>query len=248
MISTTKKKRKSLESFALTQPMHLPLHIQISEMLARDIQAGNLSDGARLPPERILAAQLGIAVGTLRKALTDLHQKGMLERIQGSGNYVRINENASTIYSLFRLELLNGGGLPTASVLSVRHMKKTRSLPTFGQSNSAYRIRRIRWLNDIKAAIEEIWLDDSLVDSINESDLSDSMYQYYQESLGIWIAKAEDKLSVSAIPDWAADEDTTGSHDWGFVERLSWDQKNTCVEFSRTWFDPNTTRYVARWK
>jgi len=231
-----------------TQTTHLPLHVQVSEMLAREIHAGLLLDGARLPPERTLATQLGIAVGTLRKALTDLHQKGLLERIQGSGNYVRTNNKASTIYSLFRLELIKGGGLPTASVLSVKHIKKPRKLPAFGQSESAHRIRRIRWLNGIKAAVEEIWLDDAYADTVDESDLSDSMYQYYKDSLGLWIQNAEDKLSVRTLPDWAPGGEDDVDSAWGFVERLSWNNAGVTVEYSRTWFDPNTTRYVARWK
>ena len=41
-------------------------------MLIRDIAAGRLSEGERLPPEREMAAELGIAVGTLRQALADL--------------------------------------------------------------------------------------------------------------------------------------------------------------------------------
>ena len=38
------------------------------------------------------------------------------------------------------------------------------------------------------------------------------------------------------------------SKPWGFVERVSWDQQGRQVEFSKTWFDTKTTRYVARWK
>jgi GntR family transcriptional regulator len=236
------------ERGSVTQATRLPLHVQISEMLAREINAGLLLDGARLPPERTLAAQLGIAVGTLRKALAELHAQGLLERIHGSGNYVRNNDGANTIYSLFRLELLKGGGLPTATVLSVRRVKKSESLPSFGKSESAYRIRRIRRLDGIKAAIEEIWLDDTYADSVNKSDLSESMYHYYKDSLGLWIANAEDKLSVRHLPNWAPGKEDDADTAWGFVERLSWDNEGVAVEYSRTWFDPKTTRYVARWK
>ena len=107
----------------------LPLHIQVSEMLAREIQAGILPDGSKLPPEREMANELEISVGTLRKALSDLTDKRLLERVQGSGNYVRNNAGVSTIYGFFRLELVSGGGLPTAELLSVNQMKKARDLP-----------------------------------------------------------------------------------------------------------------------
>ena len=103
----------------LVQRGRLPIHLQISEMLAREIKAGILLDGERLEPERVLAQRLGIAVGTLRKALADLGEKGMLERVQGSGNYVRNVDTNNTIYGFFRLELLSGGGLPSAVAVSV---------------------------------------------------------------------------------------------------------------------------------
>jgi len=70
-----------------------------------------------------MAAELGISVGTLRKALGDLSEKGMLERVQGSGNYVRHRTDVASVYALFRLELLGGGGLPTARVLTVDRLE-----------------------------------------------------------------------------------------------------------------------------
>ncbi|MFT7108347.1 MAG: GntR family transcriptional regulator, partial [Yoonia sp.] len=97
----------------------LPKFIQLSEMLIREIAAGHLTDGARLPPERDMADDLGVAVGTLRKALADVEAKGLLDRVQGSGNYVRHRPAVDSVYAFFRLELLKGGGLPTAKVLHV---------------------------------------------------------------------------------------------------------------------------------
>ena len=83
-------------------PGRLPLYVQVSEMLAREIQAGIFPDGSKLAPEREMAQELEISVGTLRKALLDLTEKGLLERIQGSGNYVRNASDARTIYGFFQ--------------------------------------------------------------------------------------------------------------------------------------------------
>ncbi|MEO0693767.1 MAG: GntR family transcriptional regulator, partial [Pseudomonadota bacterium] len=68
-------------------PQALPIYVQIAELLTRDIVAGRLIDGERLPPERDMAAELGVSVGTLRKALAVMSNKGLVERVQGSGNY-----------------------------------------------------------------------------------------------------------------------------------------------------------------
>lgn len=227
----------------------LPLHLEISEMLAREIKAGILLDGERLEPERQMAKRLGIAVGTLRKSLTVLNDNGMLERIQGSGNYIRNADDSKTIYGFFRLELLSGGGLPSAAIISVDRVPGDKQV-TFGQTDDYYRIRRTRYLNTLPVALEEIWLDASYVQaSLNKSDLTDSLYQYYKEQLGFWIARVQDSISIDEIPPWRSpDMSSKLAKTCGFVERDSWDQHGKQAEYSRTWFDTQTTRYVARWK
>ncbi len=226
----------------------IPLYLQISESLNRDIAAGRYSAGDRLPPERELARLFGTTVRTLRKSLSELERLGMLERRQGSGNYVRNAEQSGGVYSLFRLELPSGGGLPTAQILDIREMTKPASLPEFGQSHRATRIRRLRCLNQIAVAVEEIWLDGN-AGGIDVSQLTDSLYRHYQQRLGFWIHRAEDRVSVAKLPSWSPRSIRPGSDAaFGFIERLSWAQDTVPVEFSRTWFDPEKARYVQRLK
>ncbi len=147
----------------------LPKHSQLSEMLIREIMSGRIPDGTRLPTERQMATDFDVAVGTLRKALAILQEKGLLERIQGSGNYVRSQTDISSIYSFFRIELAEGGGLPTAIILSARKLMKPQDAPYFGESAYAHCIRRLRFLNDQPIAVEEIWLDNRFIDNISLS-------------------------------------------------------------------------------
>jgi len=231
---------------ALT-PARMPLHLQISEMLMREIQAGVLVDGEKLAPERQMAAQLNISVGTLRKALLDLDEKGMLKRVHGSGNYINHQVEAENIYALFRLELISGTGDPTAQMLDIERVPKSENMPAFGQSDSAFRFRRLRMIGEVAAALEEIWLDASYAQSINRAALSDSMYLFYKEQLGFWITRAEDHVSVATKPDWAPDHwPPSPTSCFGYVERLSRDQRGQLAEYSRTWFDPSTVRFVSR--
>jgi GntR family transcriptional repressor for pyruvate dehydrogenase complex len=55
------------------------------ERLGTAIRLGLLEPGARLPPERDLADQLGIARSTLRQALTALTESGHLIAVRGRG-------------------------------------------------------------------------------------------------------------------------------------------------------------------
>lgn len=227
----------------------LPIYLQITELLIRDIASGRLIDGEKLPPEREMAERLGIATGTLRKALAELQSRGMLERVQGSGNYVRAVSDPKSIYAMFRLELLEGGGLPTADILDMRRLPKLGDLPDFGSSGEAHRIRRIRRLSSKVAALEEIWLDGDYAETIRAEDLSESLYLYYREALGLWIVRAEDHIGLDTVPDWApkifgrrAGEPAVQ------VLRVSEAQDGKRAEVSRTWIDHSVARYVSRLK
>jgi GntR family transcriptional regulator len=221
--------------------------MQVSESLIRDIAAGKLADGSRLPPEREMASDLGIAVGTLRRALLTLQEQGLLHRVQGSGNYVRARTDVASIYALFRLELLSGGGLPSAQVLSVERRLKDPDLPAFGPHAEAHRIRRLRFLSGQPAAVEEIWLDASRAERVTAEDLSDSLYLFYRERLRLSIARAEDRIGMGALPDWSPDAfPLDPGSPLPRITRLTYADDGSPVEASWTWYDPAICAYVAR--
>ncbi len=228
----------------------LPLYLQIGELLSREIAAGIWADGARLPTEAELAGHLGVAVGTLRKALALLEKRGLLERIQGSGTYVRRKAKSGSIYEFFHLELRTGAGLPTADILSLDLCARPDTLPAFGDgtSSTGWRVRRMRRLGGVPAALEEIWFDARHATKLKTGDIPESMHLFYRERLGFWIARVEDRVSVSPCPDFAPEgSGFTPGTAFGFVERVSWGNSDTVEEYSRNWFDPSAVCYAARW-
>ncbi len=234
---------------AKKQTKRLPLYIQISELLHREIAAGHYQIGERLPIEADLAAQLGVAIGTLRKALSKLEGDGMLERRQGSGTYVKATLNNRAVYQLFRLELLDGGGMPNADTLSVTAAENAYVAGHLGLDSNTplWRIRRLRYLNQTPAAAEEMWLDQRHDPALNAEKLLESLYKHYRDHFDFWITHIEDRISCTGAPDWVADllgkePDTM----LGFVERLSWSNNDRVEEFSYTWFDPAVARYISR--
>lgn len=227
----------------------LPSYLQISEMLAREIAAGLLLSGERLPPERQMAREYGVAVGTLRKSLSALEGMGLLDRRQGSGNYIRHSEDLDNVYAFFRIELCEGGGLPSAETLSVSKRKKPKDFPAFGTASDGFRFRRLRYLSDIPVALEEIWLDGVCAETISQSDLSESLYLFYKQRLGLWITRAEDRIGVAPVPDWDVDQfGLKSGQSVGYIERIATAQTGASIEYSRTWYDPNVARYVSRLK
>lgn len=67
----------------------------VAASLEKRILEGSLKPGDRLPPERELAAELGVSRPSLREAIQKLASKGMLQSRQGGGTYVTDRLEAS---------------------------------------------------------------------------------------------------------------------------------------------------------
>ncbi len=65
------------------------LYRQIADQLRGLVERGEYEVGARLPPERDLALQLGVSRPSVREALIALEVEGLVEVRMGSGIYVR---------------------------------------------------------------------------------------------------------------------------------------------------------------
>lgn len=225
----------------------LPVYLQIAELVSRQIDAGILVDGQRLPPERDMAAAHGVSVTTLRKSLARLTEMGQLDRRQGSGNYIRQTERSAAIYTMFRLERPQGGGLPSARLLSMTTLAPPADIGPFKPAAEAYRFRRLRFLDELPVALEEIWLDTAAAPDLPRDRVSESLYKFYAEELGLWITRTEDRVSVATVPGWTIGEfPLPAGTAAGYVERRGWSQGGAWAEYSRTWFDPATARFVAR--
>ncbi len=64
------------------------LYRQIAEQIRSLIRSGEFAPGARLPPERDLARELGVSRPSVREALIALEVEGLVEVRIGSGIYV----------------------------------------------------------------------------------------------------------------------------------------------------------------
>jgi DNA-binding transcriptional regulator YhcF (GntR family) len=66
----------------------VPPYEQVRTQLAEIIRQGALPPGERLPPVRQLAADLGLAAGTVARAYRELEQAGYVTSRRGSGTRV----------------------------------------------------------------------------------------------------------------------------------------------------------------
>jgi GntR family transcriptional regulator len=61
-------------------------YVQLANILAAKIQAGEIK--GRLPSERDLAEEYGVAYGTVRRAMGLLRERGLIVSVHGRGTFV----------------------------------------------------------------------------------------------------------------------------------------------------------------
>lgn len=61
-------------------------YVQATDIVAARIAAGRYS--GKLPAERDLAAEFGVSVSTLRRALAILRERGLIVTVHGRGTFV----------------------------------------------------------------------------------------------------------------------------------------------------------------
>ncbi|MYZ48071.1 PLP-dependent aminotransferase family protein [Propylenella binzhouense] len=66
-----------------------PLYVRLADLIERDIDSGRLTAGAKLPPQRNLAFDLGVTIGTVSRAYALAHERGLVSGEVGRGTYVR---------------------------------------------------------------------------------------------------------------------------------------------------------------
>src|SRR2546430_959006 len=75
------------EPGALTQQAG-PLYQRLSSALETAMERGDVTPGTLLPPERVLAARIGVSRSTVVAAYERLREAGLVERRQGSGTRI----------------------------------------------------------------------------------------------------------------------------------------------------------------
>ncbi len=69
-----------------------PRYLAIADAIAADIEAGRLSVGDRLPPQRRLAQHLGIDFTTVARGYVEAQKRGLIESTVGQGTFVKARQ------------------------------------------------------------------------------------------------------------------------------------------------------------
>lgn len=64
------------------------VYLRVADLVEADIRSGKLPRGARLPNERDMGAQYGVAPGTARRAAKELRERGLVVTLPNKGTFV----------------------------------------------------------------------------------------------------------------------------------------------------------------
>jgi GntR family transcriptional regulator len=164
---------------ALSSDLEKPLYIRIQEYLAERIFSGDLAPDTKLPSERELSRELEISRMTVRRAITELVNEGLLTRRHGSGTYVakpRISYDARELVSY--TQAMRSRGIAVGNqLLEFNQAPASRRLAERLQVEIGaplYRVVRLRLANRVPAILERVFLPCDRTTHLEEYDLERS--------------------------------------------------------------------------
>lgn len=175
---------------------------QIVEQLRWQIESGTLRPGTPLPSERELAEQLGASRMSIRAAVDELANEGLLVRRPRRATLVagdKINRSAS--FMSFSEEMRLRGWRPRSTVRQLIAMTADVSVAAqldLDLGSKVVYLERLRYADDEPLALERVYLPYSHFNAVIDVDLTErSLYEFIEQELGIRPSYAEE--SVEAV-------------------------------------------------
>ncbi|SHE80535.1 GntR family transcriptional regulator [Marinitoga hydrogenitolerans DSM 16785] len=183
----------------------IPLYYQIKEQLKNYIELNKLPAHTLLPTEDELSKKYSVSRLTVRNAMKELINEGIIYRIQGKGTFVSEKKLITDLTSLkgFNDEmesigkktkakvLFNGFILPDAKVVKIFKLKKNQKVLL---------LSRIRFEGNIPRAIENAYLNISAYPElieIKEKDMSNlSLYKLLKDKFQIFPTHAKEEIEI----------------------------------------------------
>jgi GntR family transcriptional regulator len=231
----------------LEEKAALPLYQQLQRGLRHAIEKNILAPDQALPPERELAHGFSVSRITIRKALEELVEEGLLVRRQGSGTFVagRVEKNFARLTS-FTEDMISRGRSPASIWL-----KKIPGAVTPDESISfglppgtpVYRFHRLRYADGSPMALEFCTVQAFCLPSVN--DVADSLYAAL-DTHGHRPIRALQRLRAVRFSNSQAQSLKAKPGDPGLlVERRGFLGDGRAVEFSYSYYRGDTYDFVA---
>lgn len=221
----------------------VPLYFQISTRIEEAIHDETLPAGARLENEISLANRLGMSRPTIRRAIQELVDKGLLVRRRGIGTQVvhgKVTRNVE-LTSLYE-DLERSGQKPVTKLLSAEIGKADRDTAEHlgvKVGSPVLHIKRLRSADGVPISILENYLPEEFTD-LDLGQLSrHGLYQMLR-TRGVTIRVAKQRIGArSANATEAELLDLTKGGSLLTMERTAFDQSGRAIEWGTHVYRPD---------
>ena len=170
-----------------------PLHLQVRDVLMERIASGAWRPGAVLPNEGDLARELGVSLGSLRRALDILEGESVLTRKVGYGAFVN-EPGAGGIAN--RCCNAASGRVNLDPITECPADELERERLGLQAHCTVYRVRRLRYRDGRPFMLEKASLPADLFPNLLERQNAIEQVTLLAQRYGIALGKAEERLSV----------------------------------------------------
>ena len=177
---------------------------EVRAHLTEGIAEGRWKAGDSLPPENALAAQFGVAIGTVRKAVDALVAQGAVVRRQGKGTYVTAHDNRRMLFHFFHIVGVDGEKAQP-EVRTVR-FERARADATeaaalgLPRDERVIRIRNVLSLGGRPVVVDDIAIAAALFPGLTErifTGRDNTIYHLYQSRYGINVLRTDEHLRAA---------------------------------------------------
>ncbi|MBC5786320.1 GntR family transcriptional regulator [Ramlibacter sp. USB13] len=230
----------------------LSRYAAIAAELRTRIAAGEWPPGTALPSEQVLAAQQGVAMATLRRALEVLAAQGVVERIHGRGTFVRAAMTGAPMLRFFRFGGASGE-VPASRVLSRRKATPPAEVAeqlALERGGAALHVTRVRSLGGKPCLLEDLWLPLPLFAALADlppAEWDTLFYPMYAQRCGVHVQRATDTIAFGTLAaSEAAHLELAPGHPCARVGRRAFDVAGRCVEVRTTLGDAHAFHYTVQ--
>jgi GntR family transcriptional regulator len=224
-----------------------PLYQQLQRGLRAAIENRVIAPDDALPPERDFAESLGVSRITVRKAIDELVEEGLLVRKQGSGTFVsnRVEKNFAKLTS-FSEDMRARGRTPHSVWLdrSQGTVTPDEALKLgLSPGTLVYRFRRLRFADQAPMAVECATFVASCLPPLEE--IGESLYLAL-EQLGNRPVRALQRLRALLLNSEQAKLLEAKTGDAGLlVERLGYLRDGRAIELSQSFYRGDMYDFIA---
>ena len=141
-----------------------PIYRQIKQLIERRITSGEWIAGQKLPSENDLVAALDVSRMTINRALRELTQAGLINRVHGLGSFVAERPRHASLIELqdIALEIEQGGGHHRSKVLSLESVYAGRTVTELMQVADdvpLYRLRAVHYQDELPLQLESRYVN-----------------------------------------------------------------------------------------